>query len=73
MPVTSTEIQKHLRELYSRDSDAQLSRFVIRHLADPVRPEDGKGHFRLNGVIVWLGGFGVCAAGTFIYFAYIQP
>jgi hypothetical protein len=72
VPVSSEEIRTHLHELYFRDPDAQLFRFVARHLADPVKPEDEKGRFRLNRLILWLSAAGLFVVGTFIYFS-IQP
>lgn len=73
LPVTSDEMREYLRELRLRDPHARLSRFVARYLADPVRPEDGKGNFRLSRLILWLGVIGLCAAVTFVYFTFIQP
>jgi hypothetical protein len=71
--VTANDVLHCLREVHSQTGDSRFSHFAARHLADPVRPEDGKGHFRINRLILWLAALGLCATGTFLYFTYIQP
>jgi hypothetical protein len=73
LPVTSDEIREHLSAVRLRDPHARFSNFARRYLADPVRPEDGKGDFRLSRLILWLGAIGLCAGVTFVYFTFVQP
>ena len=73
MPVTAPEMRKYLRELYFRDPDAQLCTFVKRRISDPVSPENIKGQFRINRLIVLLGVFVLFAIATFFYFTLVQP
>jgi hypothetical protein len=73
VPVTANDVLESLREAHLHTGDAQFSRFVRRHLADPVRPEDNRGRIRINRLILWLVVLSLGAAATFLYFTLIQP
>jgi hypothetical protein len=73
VPVTANDVLHSLRQAHAQTGESRLVHFAARHLADPVRPEDGKGRFRFNRMILWLGVLGLCAAATFLYFTLIQP
>jgi hypothetical protein len=73
VPITANDALQSLRKTLSQAADAQFSRFAVRHVADPVTPEDSKGHFRINRLILWLAVLGLCATATFFYFTYTQP
>jgi len=66
------QMSERLRKFYDQDPEADPAASLKRFLADPLRPQDDKGRFRPNSLLVLLLTFLVVAIGTFFYFSYRQ-
>ncbi len=66
-------MSERLRELYTKDVEADFFGGMKRRFADPVRPQDAKGRFRPHPLLVLLMTFLCFALVTFFYFSYRQP
>ena len=66
------EMSERLRTFYDQDPEADLAARIKRFIADPLRPQDEKGRFRPNPLLVLLLTFLITAIGTFFYFSYRQ-
>lgn len=66
------EMSERLRNFYDQDPEADVAARIKRLLADPLRPQDEKGRFRPNPLLVLMLTFLVVALGTFFYLSYRQ-
>jgi hypothetical protein len=66
------EMSERLQKFNDQDPEADVAAWMKRFLADPLRPQDEKGRFRPNPLLVLLLTFLVVAIGTFFYFSYRQ-
>ena len=71
--IEQHEMGADIRCTYASDPESRLIQRIRRAMADPVKPEDGKGRLRPSPVVLVFGVAIAITVGTFFYFFVCMP
>jgi hypothetical protein len=69
-PNQNDEMLQLLTQWFEKDPEAAMLPKLARCMADPLKPVDEVGNFRVSPVVLVLAVLGLVGIGAFLYFGY---
>lgn len=66
------DMHSRLIMFYAQDQKERLCDALLRHVEDPVKPRNERGHFRVNPILLILAVLASLVLGAFLVFSFVQ-